>query len=512
MSDNVVEQLWIKLGVDSKGVETGIQNAVKKASFSLKSALTSFVAPIMGALMSGAFIKQTYEEIINLDHLSTSLGVSAEKLQMWQGAAKDAGSSAEAVGAMWQRMNAMITESATTGKGTLQDYADQGILPALKTVDGKIKDTETYLLELSDAFKKMDAQQASGIGRKIGIRDFNLMNFLQQGSGEVNAQLRHIKELGIYTKEDVEIAREFDVALNDVTRVLKMSLVPIFRIVTPLISKMGMALVELRKHWMVLVPALALVAGMVLKSMIPAFVELYKTIKPLLTLKMAGLLAVLVLLGLALEDIYVWVNGGQSVIGRYLGTWEEFKPTIQPVIDAFIEVGKAIKKLEPTFRELFNAVKPILFKLLETALIVTSLLMRAFLAIIEPLMRYWLLPMLEIINGVIGGVTKLIEAFGEIAGRVGEALTRAKDTVYNTFVAPVMKWFDDLMQKVRNFFSFDFSGRVASLTSRGGGGSFDNSNHVYDVKQTYNIQATEPTLTAREVARTSLATPSDGAY
>ena len=75
MADGIIEKLIISIGVDSKGVEQGATNAVKKASSALKSAIGTFIAPVMGALLSGQFIKNTYQEIINLDHLSTSLGV-----------------------------------------------------------------------------------------------------------------------------------------------------------------------------------------------------------------------------------------------------------------------------------------------------------------------------------------------------------------------------------------------------------------------------------------------------
>lgn len=45
--------------------------------------------------------------------------------------------------------------------------------------------------------------------------------------------------------------------------------------------------------------------------------------------------AVLVLLALAIEDIYVWMNGGKSLIGRALGPWEDFRKKIQWIIDLF---------------------------------------------------------------------------------------------------------------------------------------------------------------------------------
>ena len=503
MASNVIEELLIKIGVDSKGLENGIQGAVKKSAFALKSAITTFVAPVMGALLSGAFIKNTYQEVINLDHLSTSLGVNVERLQMWQGAAKDAGSSAEALGGLWQRMNAMMTDAAMNGSGTLYELAEKGVIPALTTIDGKVKDTDTYLLELADTFHKMDAQTASGLGRKMGIRDFNLMNFLQQGSGEINQQLMHIKELGVYTHEDVLIAREFDVALNDVSRVMKMILVPIFRLVTPLIAKLGRALIDIRKHWMVLVPALALVAGMIVKSMIPAFGDLYRVIKPLMSLKLAGALAVLVALGLALEDIYVWINGGESIIGEYLGTWEEFKPTIQPAIDAIEELGRELKSLAPTFEELFKEAKPLFFDLLGVIIDFSVATTKVFLALVQGIIEGFILPIIRAFkafqNDDIGG---LIDAFMDMPGKIFTAMQNAAKVVYEVFIAPLERWFDGLAKKILNFFSIDFAGKTAKLTASGGGtGSFGGNNVTNNVDANITVNgAGNPTLVAKETA------------
>lgn len=431
--DGIIEQLKIVIGVDSSAVESGVQNAAKKAAFSLKNALNSFIAPVMGALMSGQFIKQTYEEIMQIDHLSTALGVNVERLQMWQGAAKDAGSSGEALGAIWQRMNSMMTQAALDGKGTLADLAEKGVVPALKTIDGKVKDTDTYLLELSDTLKNMDAQTASGIGRQLGIRDHNLLNFFMQGSGEINAQLRHIKELGVYTKQDVLIAREFDNALNDVTRVLKMSLVPVFRIITPLLSAMGRGVVYLSKHWRAFIPVITLVAGLIAKSLIPSIVALGKALFGFVMANpyVAALIALFVALGLVIEDVLVWMEGGESVIGDFLGSFDEFS-------------AKAI--------DAFNTAK----------------------------------------------------------------------TAASNFFKPVAEWADKLKEKLLSLWNFikDIPNKIGSIglgamniVSRGGSGNTDNSVRNTENNITYNIDgAKEPTLVAREVARTNPVAANNGAY
>lgn len=484
MADNIVEELLIKIGVDSKGVDSGIQNAVKKASFSLKNALTSFIAPVMGALLSGQFIKQTYEEIMQIDHLSQALGVNAERLQMWQGAAKNAGSSGEALGSVWQRMNAMLTEYATSGKGTMAELAEQGVVPALKTIDGKVKDTDTYLLELADTFKNMDAQAASGIGRKLGIRDGNLMAFFMQGSGEINQQLMHIKELGVYTNRDVQIAREFDNALNDLSRVMKMTLVPIFRVLTPLISKLGTALVYLSKHFMAFVPVLALVAGMIIKTLIPSILQLFRTIRLLMmnpfALKIMAIAAALIALGLILEDIYVWINGGESVIGEYLGSWEDFSAGAKKAVSDFLERATT----------LWNQFKEVLQ------------------------------PVIDVINLIGEALMTLIDAFSISEERSSAAWARMKQAALD-FFNPVINLLNTLSNKLRAFWDFlsGLPGKITglnfgaiSLNARSASGNVDNSNHTTEVNQNLTFNGVKDGQDAVRLLKENPVPSANGAY
>lgn len=54
-------------------------------------------------------------------------------------------------------------------------------------------------------------------------------------------------------------------------------------------------------------------------------------------LVVAGLL----LVGLAIEDIYQWMTGGQSIIGDWLGAWEDVYPQIQAFLDPVIAYFKS---------------------------------------------------------------------------------------------------------------------------------------------------------------------------
>ncbi len=71
--------------------------------------------------------------------------------------------------------------------------------------------------------------------------------------------------------------------------------------------------------------------------------------------------AAIALVALALEDVYTWITGGESVIGDWLGSWDEFRAKnaqyIDPLIDGFRRLASAIQTdVIPTIALIWNAV------------------------------------------------------------------------------------------------------------------------------------------------------------
>lgn len=56
----------------------------------------------------------------------------------------------------------------------------------------------------------------------------------------------------------------------------------------------------------------------------------------MMALQTVGVFLILMLIVLALEDIYYWITGGESVLGDYLGTWEEFKTKVNTWISDLV--------------------------------------------------------------------------------------------------------------------------------------------------------------------------------
>lgn len=198
---NIVDEFFIAIGMDTSDVDKNINKLVDNVSSKLSSIAMGVVAPALAAITSGQIIQQFTQEIIQVDRLSESLGINIERLQQWQGAAEMAGVAGEEVGELFADINDWMTDLAYNDSGPLKDAVEKGLLTPVKNVNGELKNSEQYLMEMADSFRNMSKQEATGIGRQIGIGRADVVAWLQQGSAGINAQLEHVKRLGLYTKK-----------------------------------------------------------------------------------------------------------------------------------------------------------------------------------------------------------------------------------------------------------------------------------------------------------------------
>lgn len=338
---NVIERFFIALGLDTKDVEKGINKTVDTVKGGLKELLVGAVLPAVGALASGALVQQFTEEITQVDRLSKSLGINIEQLQAWQGVAENAGVAGEEIGEIFADLNDWMIDSAVNGSGALNDFIEKGMLPAVKDANGAMKSTEQYALELADAFAKMDKQQATGIGRQIGISNAGMVAFFQQGSASISAQMQQIKQLGVYTEDDAKAAKEFSVAIKDLSRALKMLLLPLFRIVAPAATFIARGIQEATKHTAAFIPVLVGLAAVLSAALYPALIKNAKAALAFLASPWGILLAALTAIGLLLDDFVTWLEGGESAFGDFYESIFGDAENVKKTIDEFVTNAKA---------------------------------------------------------------------------------------------------------------------------------------------------------------------------
>ena len=334
----VVDSLLVTLGVDSKGVDDGIQAARGKITGGLRNIVSAMAAPLMTAFAgfsAGALTSAYVSQAQGLKQLSDSLGMSMEDLQGWQYAAESAGAEAEEVGNFFRDMNDYIVDATTFDSGPLKDISKElGI--SLKDAQGNVRDTMDVVLDLSDAFQKVGSQKAVAFGMQMGI-DPGMIQLLQKGRAEIEGLIKAQQELGGYTKEDAEIAAKAQFAFMSLGRAIQAAALPVARVLVPMMTKatekFSEAVAFLRKHEPFVKASLIGVAAIITTMLIPASLKLAAAwIMNPMTWIIGLITAAVAALVIAFDDLYVYMQGGESEFAdfwRQFGTGEEIAAKLQ---------------------------------------------------------------------------------------------------------------------------------------------------------------------------------------
>lgn len=353
-----VDEFLIGVGIDPSKVEKGINTVVDNVRSGLTSAITGVVVPALAGLASGELVQQFSQEIVQVDRLSKSLGMNIEQLSAWRTAAEQAGVEADEVGELFADMNDWMVDSAMNDSGAMNDFIKQGLLPAVTDVNGEMKKTEDYILEMADAFKKMDPAQASGIARQIGISNLQVAQWMQQGGDALREQLAQAKQLGTFTKEDAQAAKEFNASIMTLQHSLQMMLLPVFRAIAPILTKIANGFRDVSRHIAVFIPFIA-AAGVRIAMMMSGIDKLggsitklgakFKSAWKFMMGPWGAILFALLAIGLVLDDFITWLEGGETKWGKYyeaiFGGAENAKKWLSDLGAKIQEIGSVLENL-----------------------------------------------------------------------------------------------------------------------------------------------------------------------
>lgn len=368
-----IDELIISLGIDPEGVKQGMNRAesiIQSGLARIGNLAANILAPIAGAFAASELFNSYVNGATALDRLSQSLGMDIERLQEWQGAARTAGVEAEEVGNIFRDMNDYITDATRFDSGPLKEIAAQ-LSISLTDINGASRNSEDVLLDLADAFHTLSAQEATGYGMQLSF-DPGMIALLQQGRDALEELFREQRELGIYTKQDAEIAKTFNRELGDLWQSMKAGSAIILRIIVPAMTTMinwiERGVKFMREHEKFVEIFFITLASAITAFALPALKRLAvaAATNPF-TLMIAGAVS----LALVLEDLYVWMNGGKAALGDFwskFGTPEEVKASIENLFEILQRLGAEALKLGGYIVELAAAWWP----LIEIALAFTA--------------------------------------------------------------------------------------------------------------------------------------------
>lgn len=366
---NVIDTLFLALGIDAKGIDKGLNEARAKIQAGAQGLANSLMAPFksaLGALAAGlslgAVTNQYLQQADAIGKMADSIGVDMEELQAWGEAATRAGGSAQGFQASLQNMNRMLQMTATTGKGPAAIALEQFGIKATDA-SGKARDSFEILRDLAGTMEGMDKQKAVGFGQRLGL-DRGTIMLLQSGKVAVDDLIRRQKELGVYTKEDAEIAAKANDAIADLGQSMKAAAAIFMRAIVPAITWVTEHLTALvqdfRKHKTFYLTALGAIAAFLTAKMIPTLVKV-GLLNAWIWAPYAVVAGVIAGLALIFDDLWTYMNGGKSALEDYwktLGTGpellEKFNKAWQAVKEKGTKVLNSIKNAAKAVFEFFT--------------------------------------------------------------------------------------------------------------------------------------------------------------
>lgn len=312
----------------SKGLEKqAVQSAkstkqaknLKQAVGALTKGFAAFTALVMGSNALDKMIREGAQANVELDNLSRNIGISRNQLQAWGGMAEMAGGSAEGMKGSLAGLSMGITRLTTMGDTSMVPFFNAfGV--ALLNTDGKARDLDSIMLDLSDRFAKMDRVQAYNLAKSMGLDD-GTINTLMLGRAEMEKMLEMQRNLYRSGEKEIQVSRELTQArgyLNAQWDSLKAMLADALAPVLLKIIKMVSGFVDyLMKHensMKHVFEGLAFVLGAVLVPVfIAAAASLLAFIAPFapFILTVGALGAAFLLL---YDDYKTWAEGGKSLL------------------------------------------------------------------------------------------------------------------------------------------------------------------------------------------------------
>lgn len=376
---NLLDSFYMLFEADTSKLDKGLQDADKKANDLEKhlggvdeaagkigGSLIQSLAALAGAAVAGFSVNamaqamfQAADAADRLDETAGRLDISIESLSAWGDLVKKSGGSVEGFTASIESLNSQLAQIEVTGKSRAAPFLKElGI--DLDDAANKGKTALDFLPQIADAFADMDKTKSMALGKKLGLDPATIMT-LQSGRREVEALLAKERELGVVTKEQGEIAAAFNDQLDDTQHAFRSVWLGVTEYVLPPLTWMSKALMEgavfMRKHsGFVVGLMIALGAAVSYYAIPPLFLMAKATLIAFAPFIAAGVLVAALAAAFALlyEDIMMFIEGGDSMIGAILNRWPIIGEIARSIVWAFKELWAAGETLAEVLARIWD--------------------------------------------------------------------------------------------------------------------------------------------------------------
>lgn len=320
----VIDALVMTIGLDGSKFTEG-QKKVSKEAEELKNrmadmgkavnAAKGYFVQLFAALAGSAaltdLVAQTVQAEAALGRLSKNIGESTQAIQAWGNMAAQAGGSAEEMQAGMANLSKEITNLKYNGESNLLPFfARMGV--QIADANGKAMDQTQIMLQLADAAQKMPREDFANLAQMNGLNQSQI-NVVLQGRAALEAQLKAQEANSLTTKEQADAAAQLNaewVAMKQEMAALVRQFVhdigpalsALFRVLHNVVS-------YLRDHRGLVYAFFIGLAGVMAPAVVSATALVIQ-----FGLLAAPILAVVAAVGLLMDDLLTFADGGDSLI------------------------------------------------------------------------------------------------------------------------------------------------------------------------------------------------------
>ena len=207
MADTIIENLITRFGFDFDQktldkIDAGIEKAVKGLTKIVVAAGAAGVAIFL-------FTQKIAASNDELGKFAERIGIDLEALQELGFVAELNGASIDSMNSSLSNLGKMMSEASRGIGGGIEAFGILGL--SVTDAQGRIKKTDDFLFEISDALTKLETQsERLELAGKLGI-DESLILALDKGSDALRRQREEARELGfIIDKDAAQAAANFN--------------------------------------------------------------------------------------------------------------------------------------------------------------------------------------------------------------------------------------------------------------------------------------------------------------
>lgn len=317
-----------KKGADDLGDSN--DNLVKK-NMQLAKSVTGLISTYMGfkKILSEVFQFASGGEDLLL--MANSAGVGAEQLERYGIALKNYGGGLSSAASTLSNLNQQMQDLRFGKGGAIQEAALRyGI-----SVHGKngLATGEEMLYNIARRMETLGHAEQLDLGRKLGL-DPSTIALLQGGVENLTKELEKASKYSIYTPEDIENSRKFQMALRELKQSLQQvwatvsrALLPVITKIMNVVSKFFQFLSDHKGFVLGFLAAISVALGIIAIKSIIATAPFW-----LMVLAIAAIGAAI---GLLVDDFMTFLEGGESCIGDLIDAFTDFW-------EFLVGLGKAI--------------------------------------------------------------------------------------------------------------------------------------------------------------------------